>query len=120
MKYLNPKSLERMMEAAVGEQASAIDTVVTTDLRRLIRLPLTLHGKTGWLTQKVPIEELADYDPLLSAIAFAEGTERVYIRRAPEITIAGERYGPFEEEAAELPTAVAMFLLCRKAARVER
>jgi len=120
MKYLDQKSLGRMMDAAVGEQASAIDTVVTTDLRRLIRLPLTLHGKTGWLTQKVPIEELADYDPLLSAIAFTEGTERVYIRRAPEITIAGERYGPFEEEAAELPTAVAMFLLCRKAARVER
>ncbi|GAI38539.1 unnamed protein product, partial [marine sediment metagenome] len=34
--------------------------------------------------------------------------------------LGGETYGPFEEESQELPLAVAMFLLCRRAARVER
>ena len=119
-RYLDSKSLEKLLAVAVREQASFIDTVVTTDLRRLIRLPNTLHGKTGWLTQNVPLDELADYDPLSRAIAFTEGTEKVYIRRAPEIVIGGESYGPFEEESRELPLAVAMFLLCRRAARVER
>ncbi len=94
--------------------------MVTTDLRRLIRLPNTLHGKTGWLAQNVPLDDLADYNPLSRAMAFTEGTEKVYIRRAPEIVIGGETYGPFEEESQELPLAVAMFLLCRRAARVER
>jgi len=44
----------------------------------------------------------------------------IYIKRAPEITLQGEVYGPFEEETRELPLAVAMFLLCRKSARVVR
>jgi DNA primase small subunit len=120
VRYIDNKSLDRLMEAAVKEQGSAIDTVVTTDLRRLIRLQETLHGKTGWLSQGVPIEDLADYDPLSQAIAFNGGTERVRVRRAPPIRIGDETYGPFEDEVAELPLAVAMFLLCKKVARVER
>ena len=119
-RYIDSKSLEKLLAVAAKEQASCIDTVVTTDLRRLIRLPNTLHGKTGWLTQNVPLDDLVDYDPFSRAIAFTEGTEKVYIRRAPEIAIDGESYGPFEEESRELPLAVAMFLLCRRAARVER
>ena len=118
VKYIDHKSLDRLMETAVKEQASAIDTVVTTDLRRLIRLPNTLHGKTGWLSQEVPIDELADYDPLSEAIAFKEGAEKVYVGRAPEIRIGYETYGPFEDERVELPLAVALFLLCKKVARV--
>jgi len=120
IKYIDNKSLDKLMDAAVKEQASAIDTVVTTDLRRLIRLPNTLHGKTGWLSQGVPIDDLADYDPLSEAIAFTEGTETVHVRRAPEIRIGDETYGPYEDERVELPLAVAMFLLCRRVARVER
>ena len=108
------------MEIAVKEQASAIDTVVTTDIHRLIRLPGTLHGKTGWLAQTVPIDELEDYDPLTSAIALNGGTEKVYVRRAPRFSIGDGSYGPYEGEKVELPLAAAVFLLCKKAARVER
>ena len=119
-KFISGQVLDRLMVAAVKEQASAIDTVVTTDIRRLIRLPKTLHGKTGWLSQGMSIDDLADYDPLSEAIAFTEGTQRVYVRRAPAFRIGEYTYGPFEEELVELPLAVAMFLLCRRAARVER
>ncbi|MGD2201242.1 MAG: DNA primase small subunit PriS [Candidatus Bathyarchaeota archaeon] len=118
VRYIDKKSMDKLLGVAVKEQASEIDTVVTTDLRRLIRLPNTLHGKTGWLSQDVTIDDLADYNPLKEAIAFREGTEKLYIRRAPEIVIEGENYGPYEDETRELPLAVAMFLLCRKAARV--
>lgn len=119
-KYVGAKALEKLMDAAVNEQASAVDTVVTTDLRRLIRLPNTLHGKTGWLSQTVPIDDLADHDPLSEALAFTEGTEKVHVRRAPKIRIGDETYGPFEDERVELPMAAAMFLICRKVAGVER
>lgn len=117
--YIDQKSLCTLMEAAVKEQASAIDTVVTTDLHRLIRLPNTLHGKTGLLSQTIDIEDLWDYDPLTSAMAFNQGTATVYIKRAPRFRIGDEEYGPFEEERAELPIAVSIFLLCRRAARFE-
>lgn len=117
-RFIGLKPLRRLMEAAVKEQASAIDTVVTMDLHRLIRLPNTLHGKTGWLAQSVDIDELEDYDPLTEAIAFRDGTQTVYIRRAPRFTIGGEAYGPYEGREVELPLAAAVYLLCKKAARV--
>ena len=120
VRYIDIKSLGRLMEIAVKEQASAIDTVVTTDIHRLIRLPGTLHGKTGWLAQTVPIDELEDYDPLTSAIALNGGTENIYVRRAPRFSIGDGSYGPYEGEKVELPLAAAVFLLCKKAARVER
>lgn len=117
-RYMTKNTLEKLMATSVKGQASSIDTVVTTDLRRLIRLPNTLHGKTGWLTQNVPIIELPDYDPLTASIAFREGTEKIHIRRTPKIELGGEVYGPFEDETVELPLAVALFILCRKAGRV--
>jgi len=120
IRYIDPKSLDRLMDVAVKEQASAIDTVVTTDVHRLIRLPNTLHGKTGWLVQTIPLDDLEDYDPLTSAIALTGGTETVYIRRVPRFRIGDETYGPYEGERVELPMAAAVFLLCKKAARVER
>jgi DNA primase small subunit len=93
---------------------------VTTDIHRLIRLPWTLHGKTGWLAHTVAIDELEDYDPLTSAIALTDGNEKVYVRRAPRFRIGDEFYGPYEEEQVELPMAAAVFLLCKNAARLER
>jgi len=120
IRYIDHKSLGRLMEIAVKEQASAIDTVVTTDIHRLIRLPGTLHGKTGWLAHTVAIDELEDYDPLTSAIALTDGNEKVYVRRAPRFRIGDEFYGPYEEERVELPLAAAVFLLCKNAARLER
>jgi len=112
------KSLGRLMEAAVKEQAAAIDTVVTTDIHRLIRLPNTLHGKTGWLVQTLSIDELGEYDPLTSAIALTGGTKTVHVRRAPRFRMGGETYGPFEGEKVDLPLAAAVYLLCKGAARV--
>ena len=119
LKYLDIKSLNSMMEASVREQASAIDTVVTTDVHRLIRLPNTLHGKTGLLAQRIAMEELEDYDPLDEAIAFKGSIVKVHVRRSPRFRMGGEFFGPFNDESAELPMAAAMFLLCRRAARVE-
>jgi len=120
LRYVRSETLGRLMDAAVKEQASAIDTVVTTDVTRLIRLPNTLHGKTGWLAQTVPIDELEDYDPQTSAVALTGGTETIFVRRAPRFRIGDETFGPFLEERVELPLAAAVFLLCKRAARVER
>ena len=119
LRYIDIKSMNSIMEASIREQASAIDTVVTTDVHRLIRLPNTLHGKTGLLAQGIAMEELEDYDPLEEAVAFKGSTEKIYVRRSPSFRIDGELFGPFNEEAAELPLAAAMLLLCRRVARVE-
>ncbi|MFA5868814.1 MAG: DNA primase small subunit PriS [Candidatus Bathyarchaeia archaeon] len=111
--------LGRIMEIAVKEQAADIDTVVTTDIHRLIRLPNTLHGKTGWQVQTIQLESLPDYDPLTSAIAFRGGEAKIYVRHAPKVRIGDAEYGPYSQETIVVPMAVAMFLLCKKGARIE-
>lgn len=119
LRLIDTGSLDKIMAASIREQAADIDTVVSTDIHRLIRLPNTLHGKTGWQVQTVQIDRLADYDPMNSAIAFKEGTDRVHVRSAPRFRIGETEYGPYGDETVEVPTAVAMFLLCKKGARIE-
>ncbi|MFP3952320.1 MAG: DNA primase small subunit domain-containing protein [Candidatus Bathyarchaeia archaeon] len=116
--YLNPRPLNKLFKTAIKEQAAEIDTVVTTDIHRLIRIPNTLHGKTGWEVQNVPLDTLTDYNPLQEAIVFTEGTQKVYIKWTPRFKIGESEYGPYEDEKIELPTSAALFVLCKKGGRI--
>lgn len=115
---IDPKSLQKIIDVAVKLQASEIDTVVTTDIHRLIRLPNTLHGKTGWQVQTIPYGGLPDYNPMNEAIAITGSPVMLEFKRAPEITIKDVSYGPYDNEMAELPLPAALFYLCKKGARV--
>ncbi|MCK4582809.1 DNA primase small subunit PriS [Candidatus Bathyarchaeota archaeon] len=117
---IDPKSLQTVLEKAVKLQASEIDTVVTTDIHRLIRLPKTLHGKSGWQVQTIPYGSLPDYDPLTRATVITGDPVLLEFRWAPKIKINDVEYGPYEEEEAELPVGVALFFLCKKGARLKR
>ena len=108
----------RIIKRAVEFQSARIDTVVTTDVHRLIRLSNTLHGKTGWLKINVPADTLESFDPLSSAVAFKKGEVTLYVREAPEFRLGEETFGPFRDVKVELPMAAAVFLLCKNAAEV--
>ena len=115
---IDPKSLQLIVDDAAKLMAAEIDTVVTTDIHRLIRLPNTLHGKTGWQVQTVPYGELTDYDPLSSAVTIRGPPVKVEFREAPRMRIGDTLFGPYSEEAAELPLEAALFYLCKKGARL--
>jgi DNA primase small subunit len=95
-----------------------VDTVVTTDIHRLIRLPGTLHGKTGFKKVEFPIQSLEEFDPFKSAIAFKEGAVSVLVSDAPEFRVGNQEFGPFRDENVELPIAAALLLVCKKRAEV--
>jgi len=107
---------EKIMAHVIKSQAASIDTVVTTDLHRLIRLPATIHGKTGLKVVTVPVGKLEAFDPLQEAIAFTKGTLTVCVSEAQTFRLGSEVYGPYKDERVELPMAAAMSLLCKKAA----
>lgn len=107
---------KKLIDYAVKLQAANVDSVVTTDLHRLIRLPATIHGKTGLKVVVVPIGELEAFDPLKESIAFTEGTMKIHVAEAPKFRLGDQVYGPFKERTVELPTAAAMILLCKKTA----
>ena len=118
--YIDPKSLNILLSRAVKLQASEIDTVVTTDIHRLIRLPNTLHAKTGWQTQTIQYGHLSNYDPLREAPILRGDPVKLEFRHAPKIKILDTWYGPYEEEEATLPLEAALFFLCKQGARVKR
>ncbi|HZY47837.1 MAG TPA: DNA primase small subunit domain-containing protein [Candidatus Bathyarchaeia archaeon] len=93
-------------------EKARIDTVVTTDVHRLIRMSGTLNGHTGLLAMRVAEEGIDEFDPFNQAVAF-EGQMKVEVKECPEFRM-GERYfGPYRDERIELPSAAAMLLLCK-------
>jgi len=118
IKGISVKSWRKIAEYGVGKQSVKIDTVVTTDIHRLIRLTNTLHGKTGLKKIEVPITGIEYFDPFKSAVTFKEGTVTVFVSEAPEFRLGDEIYGPYKGQKIELPTAAALLLLCKGTARV--
>ena len=120
VKGIGIESWRKIAEHGATRQSAKIDTVVTTDIHRLIRLGNTLHGKTGLKKIKVSVTEIEDFDPFKDAVVFKEDTITVLVSDAPKFRLGDEIYGPYKEEKIELPTAAALLLLCKRAAKVVR
>jgi DNA primase small subunit len=89
-----------------------IDTVVTTDIHRLIRMPGTLNGKTGLKATTVGLERLEEFDPFYDPVIF-EGRQKVEITEAPELRIRDQTFGPYVDQKVELPLAAAVLLIAK-------
>jgi DNA primase small subunit len=89
-----------------------IDTVVTTDIHRLIRMPETLNGKTGLKAAMVELDKLEQFDPFYRPVVF-EGRQKVHVKDAPELRIHDSKFGPFTDEEVELPLAAAVLLVAK-------
>jgi DNA primase small subunit len=109
---------KRMAEHVKNLESAKIDTVVTTDIHRLIRMNGTLHGKTGLKKVEFPAKDLEDFDPFKEAVAFKEGTVKVFVSSAPEFRLGGNEFGPYTSQTVELPTAAAILLICKGRAEV--
>ncbi len=106
---------KKIISRAVSLKSAKIDTVVTTDIHRLIRLPGTLNGNTGLLVVDVPLQRLDEFDPFHESVAF-QGHMQVKVREAPEFRLGDKNFGPFKDEKVELPTSAALLLLCKRRA----
>jgi DNA primase small subunit len=118
VKGISPETWQKIAQCGVEKQSVKIDSVVTPDINRLIRLSNSLHGKTGLKKVEFPMAAIDDFDPLRSAVAFKEGEVTVLVSEAPQFRVEDRTYGPFEREKVELPTAAAMMLLCKGVAKV--
>ncbi len=115
---IGKENWRKIAQYGVEKQSAKIDTVVTTDTHRLIRLTNTLHGKTGLKKTEVPVTGIENFDPLKSAVAFDGGTVTVLVSDAPRFRLGDEIYGPYKEQKIEVSTAAALMLLCKGVAKV--
>lgn len=96
------------------EKAALTDEPVTTDTKRLIRLPTSLHGGSGLRVTPLAIAELDRFDPLVDAVVF---DEREVLIEIPQpipypVPMLGNDYH-LEKGRAKVPEALAVFLCCR-------
>jgi DNA primase small subunit len=108
----------RIVGSCVDSLSAKVDTVVTTDIHRLIRLVGALHGKTGLKKVEFPVSNIEDFDPFKEAVAFRRGTARVLVSDAPKFTLGDETLGPYRNQAVELPMAAAILLICKRRAEI--
>jgi DNA primase small subunit len=111
---------KRLFEYIKNKQCSQIDTVVTTDVHRLIRVNNTLHGKTGFKKIEFPVSHIDDFDPFKEAIAFNGGKVRILVSDSPLFRLSDKTYGPYKNQVVELSIAAAVLLICKERARLEK
>mgnify|MGYP001024857941 CR=1 FL=1 len=112
------KTWKKIVEFCAKNQSAKIDTVVTTDIHRLIRLSNTLHGKTGLKKIEIPVADIENFDPFKSAVAFKKGITTVFVSDAPAFRFGNQMFGPYKNQKVELPIATAVLLVCKGRAEV--
>ncbi|MGI0054990.1 MAG: DNA primase small subunit domain-containing protein [Thermoplasmata archaeon] len=107
--------LEAVLRQAEIVVQGETDAPVTTDIHRLIRLPGSLHGGTGFRVTPIALDDIEAFEPLRDAVL--PNSEE----RSVAVTYRTEAHYPFPEGAIHatdggtdvLPTPLALFLVLR-------
>ena len=106
-----------LRKTAVSMGAGETDEPVTCDVKRLIRLPGSLHGKTGFKVVKIPLDKLNKFDPLQETVVLPDDQVEVDLEQPINIKIKGEEFN-LKQGKQELPVYLAIFLIGRKIANI--
>ena len=98
--------------------AGKTDEPVTADIKRLIRLPGSIHGGSSFRVTPLIRAQLETFNPLEDAIIFSDDPVRVLVTRPAEVEMKGKIYR-VSEGVGKLPENVAMYLMCRGSAEYE-
>ncbi|MCJ2532481.1 MAG: DNA primase catalytic subunit PriS [Candidatus Thermoplasmatota archaeon] len=103
-----------------GKVKGETDEPVTSDVRRLIRLPSSLHGKTGFEVMPMTREKLDGFDPFRDAVPRAFGEEEVGVTlEAPaSVTLRGVGFD-LDAGPTKVPSYAAVHLICRNLASLD-
>jgi len=107
---------QRVLEVVSKQLVVPIDRQTSTDLNKIVRVPMTLHGDTGLLAKTVSIDELKNFDPYVDSVVFGKDMVNVHVIKAPKFSLGGEVFGPFEDSTESLPLFCAVYLIGKGAA----
>ncbi len=95
---IDEENIKEIGDSVLG----ATDEPVTGDIKRLIRLPMSVHGGSFLYTTPVPTGELEEFDPLRDAVPpmLGDGEIHLILDRLPReesITVRGKEFIMEEE-----------------------
>jgi DNA primase small subunit len=101
-----------LRKTAVSMSAGETDEPVTCDIKRLIRLPGSLHGKTGLKVEKIKLDRLLDFNPLNDTVVLSEEKVEFEIEKEFSIKMKDEMFD-LKPGIRNIPTHLAVFLIGR-------
>ncbi len=106
--------VDALAEETVESETAPIDEPVTTDVKRLIRLPGSLHGGSGLVVTPLDRSEIDGFRPLTDAIPdrFRGREIRVSVTDPGAVTFDGDTF-TIEEGEQPLEECLGVFLMAR-------
>lgn len=91
------------------------DAAVTYDIKKLIRMPNSIHGSTGFIAKG--IKDIESFNPLKDSLPEYKFDVKVtFSEKIPELELLGTTYSFSKGDKAELPLAVALFFILKGSA----
>lgn len=110
----------RFKEVASSLPISSVDTDagVTQDLSKLIRVPNTIHGDTGFVAKI--IDNIETFDPFKDAIIPSENElSIIFSEDVPELSFFGEPFGPYKKDTVvKVNQSVGVFFITKGSATI--
>ncbi|MAT49396.1 MAG: DNA primase catalytic subunit PriS [Euryarchaeota archaeon] len=121
------KDLIKADQSIILSKSGETDDPVTVDIRRVIRYPTSLHGKSGLKVTEFPLERLNPdnqnkFDPLTEAVVLGKG-KRVDVEICIDegnIRIKDREYDLYRGDIIEVNEDVASFLILKNWATIKR
>jgi DNA primase small subunit len=106
--------VEAIASDVVAEETAPIDEPVTTDTRRLIRLPGSLHGGSGLIVTPIDRAAVDDFEPLVDAVPdrFTGRDIRIRVTEPGPVELLGDSFTLSEGEHT-VQECVGVFLMTR-------
>jgi DNA primase small subunit len=117
-KGLGPSFWEKIAGSLFVRLAGEADEPVTADTKRLIRLPTSLHGKTGFRVLELTRDQLDDFDPLMDTLAFGDEPIEVMGLVDETFDLGGKEHSLASEKRTSLPEYAAVFACLRGMAQI--
>lgn len=114
IKKMAPHLIRRSAVELRGEP----DEPVTADVKRLIRLPGSLHGKTGLRVEHVPLNAIDTFDPLVDAVVFDDTPVTLTLKKGTAISMKNRSFD-LQPGSHTVPAYLAALLVGRGLATVQ-
>ncbi len=109
-------SFQKTLDEASKNIGVKIDPNVTMDIHRIFRLPGSINSKSG-LT-KTLCTNLKDFDPYTQASFLGDDTVEIFADSPIEFKLKNKKFGPYSKEKVSIPTYAAVYMICKKLARI--
>lgn len=106
------KLFEYLGKQAVENITANVDEPVTADIKRLIRVPGSLHGGSGLKVTVLSASQLEEFKPLDDAVVFGDNPITLNVSQPSTIEMKGNEFH-VDEGVQELPEYAAIYLMCR-------